>query len=68
MRGSVLPKYFAPHDDVRLVLIDECLEFCFFSWALYAITIQRYMYDLQLPPLLFGRTSNWVDMWSLMHN
>ena len=30
---------FAPQDDVRLVQIDECLEFSFFSWALYAITI-----------------------------
>ena len=28
---------FAPQDDVRLVQIDECPEFSFFSWALYAI-------------------------------
>ena len=83
VQGSVLPKYivrtwkyrvsgycgiqfrFAPQDDVRLVQIDECLEFSFFSWALHAITIQ--WNDLQLPPLLFGRTSNRagaVQQWS----
>ena len=46
--------------------IDECLKLSFFSWTLYAITIQRD--DLQLPPLLLGRTSNragGVQRWSL---